>query len=198
MNLGHSAPGSKLQLFSLRLDDFSILRYPRIQLAKNTENMGFRTYTPDPAQNSENTNTASENATRGDRKEKNVLKFSSVHLSALQTFMLLWIYWSVTVFSRGSLGPGSLVGNEGLGRGEREKAEDYIPNTPLPLPFFPCRQVPLPLFSRWSRTHFCWFASDDEVDRHLTYVNLYWLQLNHRISVYESRARILPKTMRDA
>lgn len=80
----------------------------------------------------------------------------------------------ISVFSRGNLGPGSLVGNEGLGRGERElereKAEDYILHTPLPLPFFPCRQVPLPLFSGWSRTHFCWFASDDEVDRQLMYV----------------------------
>lgn len=132
--------------------------------------MGFRIYTPDPAQNSENTNTTSENAKGGDREETNVLKFSSVDLNAFQTFMLLWIYWSVIVFSRGSLGPGSLVGNEGLGRGEREKAEDYILHAPLPLSFFPCRQVPLPLFSGWSRTHFCWFASDDEVDHHLTYV----------------------------
>lgn len=54
--------------------------------------MGFRIYTPDPAQNSENTNTASENAKNGDREEKNVLKFSSVDLSAFQTFMLLWIF----------------------------------------------------------------------------------------------------------
>lgn len=78
----------------------------------------------------------------------------------------------ISVFSRGNLGPGSLVGNEGQGRGERElereKAEDYILQAPLPLPFFPCRQVPL--FSGWSRTHFCWFASDDEVDRQLMYV----------------------------
>ena len=50
---------------------------------KNTENMGVRIYIPDPAQNSENTNTASENATGADREEKNVLKFSSVDSSAL-------------------------------------------------------------------------------------------------------------------
>ena len=73
MNLGHSAPDSKLQVFSLRLDDFGIpvfsclSPYPTRQ---NTENMGFRTYTPDPAQNSENTNSASKNATGGDREEK--------------------------------------------------------------------------------------------------------------------------------
>lgn len=50
--------------------------------------MGFRIYTPDPAQNSENTNTTSENAKGGDREETNVLKFSSVDLNAFQTFML--------------------------------------------------------------------------------------------------------------
>ena len=104
--------------------------------------MGFRIYTPDPAQNSENTNTTSENAKGGDREETNVLKFSSVDLNAFQTFMLLWIYWSVIVFSRGSLGPGSLVGNEGLGRGGEGKGRGLHSPCPTPSLIFPLPSGP--------------------------------------------------------